>query len=79
MVQLYYVTIGGISHALIGPVTHIPELGLLAGDLERFEIGDIIPAELAARFMDGQWGGEGGGGASGEDRGPGFWVRKRAD
>ena len=81
MVQLYYVTIGGISHALIGPVTHIPELGLEAGDIQRFEIGDVIPAELAARFMDGRWSGEVGGvgGAESEDRGPGFWVRKLVD
>ena len=81
MVQVYFVTIGGITHAMLGPVTHIPELGLEAGDLEHFEIGDVIPAELAARFMDGRWsGGVGGVGAEGsEDRGPGFWVRKMAD
>ena len=83
MVQVYYITLGGITHALLGPVTHLPELGLEAGDLERFEIGDIVPADLAARFMDGRWqelgGGLGGDGSGGEDRGPGFWVRKMAD
>ena len=77
MVQVYFVTLGGITHAMIGPVTHIPELGLEAGDIQRFEIGDVIPAELAARFMDGQW--SEGAGARTEDRGPGFWVRKMAD
>lgn len=77
MVQVYFVTISGITHAMLGPVTHIPELGLEAGDLEHFEIGDVIPAELAARFMDGRW--SEGVGAGTEDRGPGFWVRKLAD
>jgi hypothetical protein len=64
MVQLYFVTMGGATYTLIGPVTHLPEMGMEAGNLEAFEAGEIIPATLAARFVS----------ADG-DNGTGVWWR----
>ena len=85
MVQVYFATIGGITYTLIGPITHMPEIGIEAGDLQHFEIGDVLPTEIAAKFFQtaaGQWVGLGGtevAGTGAEDRGPGFWVRKMSD
>lgn len=58
MVQLYILTINGVKHLLVGPVIHIPEIGLLAGDIQELEFGEVMPAEAAARLftpMDGGW------------------------
>lgn len=51
MVQVYFLTIGGIQHALIGPVVHVPELGLMAGDVQALEYGDVLPADVAAHML----------------------------
>lgn len=54
MVQVYILTIGGIKHALIGPVIHLPALGMVAGDIQELEFGDVLPADMAAKMINGE-------------------------
>lgn len=51
MVQVYVLTAGGIRYLLIGPVIHLPEIGLFAKNIEELEFGEIIPAELASQML----------------------------
>lgn len=54
MVQVYFITLGDRKYALLGPVTHCPELGIEAAHLQKFEFGDILPASDAAKFLAGE-------------------------
>lgn len=51
MVQVYFITLGNKKYALLGPVTHCPELGIEADELQKLEFGDILPAQEAAKFL----------------------------
>lgn len=51
LVQMYYLTMGDITHVLVGPVTHAPSMGLEAGPVQNFIIGDILPASFAASLF----------------------------
>ena len=53
MVQVICLTIDGRKVVCIGPVLHVPPVGLHVGDIQEIEFGELIPAHLAARLLDG--------------------------
>lgn len=53
MVQVICLTIDGRKVVCLGPVLHVPPLGLHVGDIQEIEFGEMIPANLAARLLDG--------------------------
>lgn len=53
MVQVVCLTINGSKVICLGPVLHVPPAGLMVGDIEEIEFGELIPAHLAARLLDG--------------------------
>ena len=52
-VQVFILTIDGKQFACIGPVVHVPSLGLMIEDVQSIEFGEVLPASLAARMIDG--------------------------
>lgn len=53
MVQVVCLTIDGRKVVCLGPVLHVPPAGLHVGDIQEIEFGELIPAHLAARLLDG--------------------------
>ena len=53
MVQVVCLTIDGRKVVCLGPVLHVPPMGLFVGDIQEIEFGEMIPAHLAARLLDG--------------------------
>ena len=58
MVQVIVMTINGHKVVCLGPMLHVPHLGLHVGEVQEIEFGEIIPAHLAARLLDGTMAGE---------------------
>lgn len=54
MVQVVCLTIDGHKVVCLGPVLHLPPVGLLVGEVQEIEFGELIPAELAAKLLDGR-------------------------
>ena len=54
MVQVVCLTIDGHKVVCLGPVLHVPPAGLLVGDIQEIEFGELIPADLAAKLLDGR-------------------------
>ena len=57
-VQVVVMTISGHKVVCLGPTLHAPHLGLHVGDIQEIEFGEIIPAHLAVRLLDGTMAGE---------------------
>lgn len=55
MVQVVCLTIDGRKVVCLGPVLHVPPLGLHVGEIQEIEFGELIPAHLAARLLDGEF------------------------
>lgn len=55
MVQVVCLTIDGQKVVCLGPVLHVPPLGLHIGEIQEIEFGELIPAHLAARLLDGEF------------------------
>ena len=53
MVQVVCLTIDGHKVVCLGPVLHVPPAGILVGEIQEIEFGELIPAHLAARLLDG--------------------------
>ena len=53
MVQVVCLTIDGRKVVCLGPVLHVPPVGLHVGEIQEIEFGELIPAHLAARLLDG--------------------------
>lgn len=53
MVQVVCITIDGTKVVLLGPVLHVPGAGIHVGTVEEIEFGELVPAHLAARMLDG--------------------------
>jgi len=55
LVQVTVVTLDGVQYAMIGPVLYVP--GLLQGPREfsDIEFGDVMPASMAARMLEGRF------------------------
>ena len=53
MVQVIVLTINGHKVVCLGPVLHVPPLGIHVGDIQEIEFGEIIPANLAVKLLDG--------------------------
>jgi len=53
MVQVIVMTINGHKVVCLGPVLHVPPLGIHVGDVQEIEFGEIIPANLAVKLLDG--------------------------
>ena len=58
MVQVIVMTINGHKVVCLGPTLHAPHLGLHVGEVQEIEFGEIIPAHLAVRLLDGTMAGE---------------------
>jgi hypothetical protein len=52
-VQVVVMTINGHKVVCLGPTLHAPHLGLHVGEVQEIEFGEIIPAHLAVRLLDG--------------------------
>lgn len=52
-VQVIVMTINGHKVVCLGPVLHVPPLGIHVGDVQEIEFGEIIPAHLAVKLLDG--------------------------
>lgn len=57
MVQVVCLTIDGQKVVCLGPVLHQPQEGLHVGTIQEIEFGELIPAHLAARLLDGKFSG----------------------
>jgi hypothetical protein len=55
MVQVVCLTIDGQKVVCLGPVLHVPPAGLHVGEIQEIEFGELIPAHLAARLLDGDF------------------------
>jgi hypothetical protein len=55
MVQVVCLTIDGHKVVCLGPVLHVPPAGLHVGEIQEIEFGELIPAHLAARLLDGDF------------------------
>lgn len=55
MVQVVCLTIDGHKVICLGPVLHVPPAGLHVGEIQEIEFGELIPAHLAARLLDGDF------------------------
>ena len=53
MVQVVCITIDGSKVVLLGPVLHVPDAGIHVGNIEEIEFGELVPAHLAAKMLDG--------------------------
>lgn len=53
MVQVVCLTIDGVKVTLVGPVLHVPEDGVHVGTVQEIEFGELVPAHMAARLLDG--------------------------
>ena len=53
MVQVICLTIDGRKVVCLGPVLHSPPTGLHVGAIQEIEFGELVPAYLAARLLDG--------------------------
>jgi hypothetical protein len=53
MVQVVCITIDGTKVVLLGPVLHVPTAGIHVGDIQEIEFGELVPAHLAAKMLDG--------------------------
>ena len=53
MVQVVCITIDGTKVVLVGPVLHVPDAGIHVGNIEEIEFGELVPAHLAAKMLDG--------------------------
>lgn len=53
MVQVVCLTIDGVKVTLVGPVLHVPEAGINVGTVQEIEFGELVPAHMAARLLDG--------------------------
>ena len=53
MLQVLVLTIDGKQYACLGPVLHVPPVGLEVGDIEEIEFGEIIPANAAVSLFCG--------------------------
>lgn len=53
MVQVVCLTIDGTKVVLLGPVLHVPGAGINVGAIQEIEFGELVPAHLAARLLDG--------------------------
>lgn len=53
MVQVVCLTINGHKVVCLGPMLHVPPLGIHVGDIQEIEFGEIIPANLAVKLLDG--------------------------
>lgn len=53
MVQVVCITIDGAKVVLLGPVLHVPDAGIHVGNIEEIEFGELVPAHLAAKMLDG--------------------------
>lgn len=53
MVQVLCLTICNQKVLCLGPVLHVPPIGLNVGEIQEIEFGELIPAYLAARLLDG--------------------------
>lgn len=54
MVQVVCLTIDGRKVVCLGPVLHVPPAGIHVGDVQEIEFGELIPADLAAKLLDGR-------------------------
>lgn len=52
-VQVLVLTINGHKVVCLGPVLHVPPLGIHVGDIQEIEFGEIIPANLAVKLLEG--------------------------
>jgi hypothetical protein len=55
MLQIVCLTIGGHKVICLGPVLHMPPLGVEAGTIEAIEFGELVPARLAAKLISGEF------------------------
>jgi hypothetical protein len=53
VVQVVCLTIDGVKVICLGPVLHVPGAGITVGEIQGIEFGELIPAHLAARLLDG--------------------------
>lgn len=53
MVQVLCLTIDGTKFLCLAPVLHVPPAGLHVGTIQEIEFGELVPAHLAARLLDG--------------------------
>ena len=53
MVQVVCITIDGAKVVLLGPVLHVPTAGIHVGNIQEIEFGELIPAHMAAKLLDG--------------------------
>lgn len=53
MVQVVCLTIDGHKVVCLGPVLHVPWAGVHLGEIQEIEFGELIPAHLAAKLLDG--------------------------
>ena len=53
MVQVVCLTIDGVKVVLLGPVLHVPTAGIHVGNVQEIEFGELVPAHLAAKMLDG--------------------------
>jgi hypothetical protein len=53
MVQVVCLTIDGVKVVLLGPVLHVPGAGINVGNVQEIEFGELVPAHLAAKMLDG--------------------------
>ena len=53
MVQVVCLTIDGVKVICLGPVLHVPPAGIEVGQVQAIEFGELIPAHMAARLLDG--------------------------
>lgn len=53
MVQVVCLTIDGVKVVLLGPVLHVPTAGIHIGTVQEIEFGELVPAHLAAKMLDG--------------------------
>lgn len=55
MVQVICLTINGRKVLCLGPVVHAPPAGILVGEVQEIEFGELLPASLAARLISGEF------------------------
>ena len=55
MVQVICLTINGHKVLCLGPVVHAPPAGILVGEVQDIEFGELLPANLAARLLSGEF------------------------
>jgi len=55
MLQIVCLTIDGHKVICLGPMLHVPALGVEAGTIEAIEFGELVPARLAAKLISGEF------------------------